>query len=1281
MKKRTVKLLSLMMVTTFLATSTITTEAAGTGAYQKIKTGDKISKKESTNKGDYVEGQALVLYKDNKISTKRAAQRALNVSDISVSKVWNFDAAEESKGKASTQSAASAQSSATTTSLTVGLVTSKTLSTKKLIEKLSADSDVQIAEPNYRVHALTNDSYFSKQWGLKNTGQNGGVEGNATNVEKKWEKTKGSDDVVVAVVDTGVDYTHEDLKDNMWENTHQPKLRGEYGYDFAYGDTNPMDDEGHGTHCAGIIGAKGDNGVGVSGMNHNVKIMALKTLDDEGSGYEDDFVDAYNYINKALNLGVNIAAINNSWGGSGKSAIFKKLVDLVGAKGAVSVCAAGNESADNDKTASYPANYDSAYKISVAATNEKGELSNYSNYGSEKVDIAAPGSDILSTYAMDCYNPSIYSAEKQKEVTQKFENFNGESTWADWSPENIQITSTLNEKESGYKAELSDDNLGETKGKSLKISLKGVSAGETVSVRIPYIVSEGTKEFPEFSAMTKVSGPKSSESLFSNGSLLIVGECAADRDLPVSEDDLISEDWELAYNFNGYPVSGEMEDWVHLEVPQEEKNPKTGERSIFLSLMAAKKGDYTITLDDLGLSKENVASSNFGKYEYESGTSMATPFVTGAVALEAAENPKSSAVERISAVLSQVKRTDALEGKVATGGMLDYTQKIANAPRISTVKVNQSNGQITINGSGLDAADLSVNVTEKGSTTAKAAKIVKKTAKQVVIDGKAWLNRVASIAITGNGRTATKKNIYLVDGKSSYKKVKGLEVESSSNMATDGRNIYMADSKSDSINILDQSDPEEVDEYPLAVIKPTKYFKKDAGSQGRYDFAFGNDLVYADGMLYNIGAYSEVQGSTDEDIDAGDDDDDDDDTTESAYSSKYKLFAFNTSNGKVQCIGALPSAVMKAEDWTLAAYNGRIYLIGGYDYQQKACSKKVYIYNPGTKKWSQGPSLPEGRAGGKALQSGGKLVYTLGYGEKQDGVAYDKQTCPVNLILNGNKWTVSKKTLITYGIQKQVINGSRPFKKFSAGVNICAGGLVYVGMPVAGLGDTFTYNVSKDAYNSTKYNQIKDVNIFDYINGDVENGDDYDLDECLDYDAIAVGSTLYIFDEDGQGYKATIGSGLVKVTAKASKAGKISGANRGILPGNKVRLTAKANKGYAVKSFKVAGKKVSGTSKTIRLTGNTTASASFGKAVSKLTLKDKELTLKAGKKAKIQVKVTPKSAVNKKLSYTSSNKRYATVSSKGVVHALKAGKGKTVKITVKATDGSGKKVVCKVKIQ
>lgn len=1276
MKKRTVKLLSLIMAVTFLATSTITTEAAGNGKVTQIKTGDKVSEKKDETK-DYVEGQALVLYKDNQIKTKAAAKSVLKVNDITVSKVWNFDAA-KSSGDASAKSGASTQSAAGKTSLTVGLVTSKSLSTKQLVAKLSADSNIEVAEPNYRYHKLTNDTYFGKQWALKNNEQG------SINIEKKWEKTKGSKDVVVAVIDTGVDYTHEDLKANMWENTHQPDLKGEYGFDFVNGDTDPMDDEGHGTHCAGIIGAGSDNGVGVSGMNANVSIMALKALDDDGSGDTDEFVDAYNYINKALNLGVKVAAINDSWGGEQKSTILGKLIDLVGAKGAVSVCAAGNESADNDEAAIYPANYDSPYVISVASTNEKGELSSFSNYGKDSVDLAAPGSNILSTYAFNCYNPSIYSDDKRKEVSQKYENFNGDSKWADWNPEQIKLESTIDGKAEKYKAELVDDNFGEGGGKSLKISLKGVSAGEVVSLRIPYAVSEGTKEFPEVSAMVKASGPVYTASgMLSTGSAMILGECAADQELPESLLDLLG-DTEDTYNFTGIGVSGNMDEWLHLEVPRAEEKPAAGERSIFVQMMAEKKGDYTITLDDIGLSKENVPSSQFGKYEFESGTSMAAPHVAGAVALEAAENPKSSAQERISNVLTQVRKTDALSGKVASDGALDYTQKVTGTPRINTAKINQKNGQITIAGNNLDTDDLSVQVTEKGSTTPTTAKILKKTEKQVIIDGSAWKNRVVTIAVTGNGKTVTKKEIYLIDGKSSYKKIKGLEVESSKNMTTDGRYIYSAISGANSIMVLDPSDLEDAEEEPIATIKPEKYFKKDKGSQAKYDFAFGKDLVYADGLLYNIGAYSEVQGSEDEDMnwDEDDKDDFDFDYEESAYSSQYRLFSYDTNSGKIQCIGALPSAVKRSEDWTLAAYNGRIYLIGGYDYQKKACSKQVYIYNPATKKWSKGPSLPEGRAGGKALQSGGKLIYTLGYGSNQEGVALDKQTCPTNLVLNGNKWTVSKKTLKMYGFTETVIRGSKKYAKFDASVNICAGGLVYASTPMAGLGDTFTYNAAKDTYSPTAYNQIKDLRIYDINLDDYDDDDDYDYsDECINYHAIALGSTLYLFDEDGQGYKASIGSGLVKVTAKASKAGKISGANKGIVPGNKVKLVAKANKGYVVKSFKVAGKKVKGNSKTLRLTSNTSASASYGKAVSKLKLKDKELKLKAGKKAKIHVTVSPKSAAIKKLSYTSSNKKYATVTKKGVVHAKKAGKGKTVKIIIKATDGSGKKAVCKVKIQ
>ncbi|MDO5589864.1 MAG: S8 family serine peptidase [Lachnospiraceae bacterium] len=1191
MKKRTVRLLSLLMAATFLATSTMTTEAAATGAHRKLS---DLAEEEKTDfkEENYVEGQAIVLYKNNKIETKSAARRALRVGDISVKKIWNFDDQEVS-GNVSAQSARTVSDDA---SMTVALVESKSLSTEKLVDKLSADKNVEIAEPNYRVHAFSNDPYFSKQWGLKNRGQNGGVEGNSTNVEKKWEKTKGSKDVVVAIVDTGVDYTHEDLKSNMWENAYQPQLRGEYGFDFANGDTDPMDGNGHGTHCAGIIGAKGDNGIGVSGINQDVKIMALKALDDEGGGEESAMIDSYNYINKALNLGVNVVAINNSWGGPERSDILKKLIDLVGRKGAVSVCAAGNGSADKDSVASYPANYDSPYVVSVAATNEMGQLSKFSNYGKEMVDIAAPGSDILSTYAFNRYNPSLYSDEKQKELTQKFENFNGESTWSEWSPENIKFESTMSGKEANYKAELCDDNFGESKGKALKLSMNGVTAGEAVRVKIPYTVSEGTKDFPNASIMVKASGPKASGMAMSGTNMFLFGECGKEQDLPESVLDIMDETIKFDGDYDGFVISGEMEDWMHMDIARKEGNTKTGDRYIFLEIMALKSGNYSIVVDDAGLSKENVKSSQFGKYEFDTGTSMATPFVTGAIALEAAENAKSTAQDRILAVLSQVKRTDALKGKVASDGALDYTQKVATAPRISSVKLNQTNGQITIKGSGLDASDLAVKVTKKGNRTGKNATIIKKTAKQVVIDGKAWKNRVVTIAVTGNGRTATKRDIYLVDGKMSYKKAKGLEVSSSGAMATNGKDIYIADSLLDRIQVLDQTDPKESDEYRLCKVKATDYFKKDKGGQVTYDFSFGKDLVYADGMLYNIGAYSEVSYADDED----DDEDPDDfdfgglgESTKTAYSSQYKFFSFNISNGKVKCIGSLPSAVKHAEDWTLASYNGKIYLIGGYDHQKKACSRKVYIYNPTKKKWSQGPSLPEGRAGGRAVQSGGKLVYTLGYGSNQDGVEYDKQACPVNLVLNGNKWTASKKTLKTYGLPTKVVNGSKTYKKFDASVSICGSGLVYVGTPMEGLGDTFVYNVAKDVFYATKYNQIKDLSV--YTVTDDEEEDEWETEDPEKFNGIAVGKTLYIFDEEGQGYKVPVSSALVKVKAKAYKGGRIYGANKAVIPGNKVQLVAKANKGYKLKSFKVAGKKVKGSSITIRLTSNKNASASFVK--------------------------------------------------------------------------------------
>lgn len=1249
MKKRSLKILSLMMAVTVITTNTLVTDAAWQSKVEK----DTLKSAEDNT---FKNGQALVLYKSSKITTKNAANRAVDIGGASVEKLWNFEvSAKETKSS----NAKSSKNQATET-VAVGLVTSNKLSTEQLVEKLSKDENVAIAEPNYRVHALqTNDTYTEKQWSLQ-----------ATNIEKKWQQMEGSTsekEVVVAVIDTGVDYTHEDLQGSMWVNEYQPELRGECGMDFSNGDTDPFDDNGHGSHCAGIIAATKDNEVGISGMAPDVKIMALKTLDSEGDGYTSEMIDAYNYINKALNLGVNVVAINNSLGSSDNSQILKKLIGIVGAKGAVSVCAAGNESNNNDEEATYPANYESAYNISVASSNEKGTLNTFSNYGKETVDIAAPGSDILSTVSYDSYNPSIYSTEKQESISQYFENYNedGAKNESDlWSVEKIFIKSNKKGENNSYKAEVTEsENFGTSDGRSLQLSLHGMEAGETATIAIPYTINEDVKEAPRWSAMVKTSGPEAS---FMDDNLLLFGETSAKADAPEA-----FEDYLKFSNFAGLYVEGESDAWAHVELSQMTEQPETGERMLYLSVYAGTKGDYTIWLDDIGLSAENVNSSEYGKYDFYSGTSMATPHVTAAVALEAMEHPELAANERIENVLSQVNTDNNLP--VASEGILDYhAEKKAAGPRINSVKSDDTKKTITITGSGFDGSGLKVEVLEQDSSEGKEAKILSSSSDQIVIEASAYVNRMITLKITANDKTATKKNYYVIDGKKSYKELKNLMVTSSDIMTSDGKNIYFANSEDDSISVLDASNLKYAYEDTLCVVKPTKLFQKDTNSEGTYDFAFSKDLVYADGMLYNIGAYSEVQ--------RGDDDEDEEyfeDYSETgvAYSSQYKLLAIHPTTGKVQSLGELPKSVKRTEDWTLASYNGKLYLIGGYDYSQKACSTSVQIYDPATKKWSAGPSLPEGRAGGKAIQTGNKLVYTLGYGAAQAGVDVEKQTCPATLVLSGKTWTTSKQSLQSYSESQIVQHGSKEFKNYRASIALCAEGVVYVGTPMAGLGDTFLYNVAKDRYISTQYGQIQELSTYDDWEEEVIGV----VDES--YQAAAVGNKLVIFDEEGLGYQADINSGLVKVTAKNYKNGKITGANQSVLPGTKVKLTAKANKGYGVKEFKVAGTKVAGNSKTLRLTSNVKATATFGKLVTKLSVNKKTYTVKAGKKLTLKVSVAPKDAANKKLSYKSSNTKYATVSSSGVVTTKKAGKGKIVTITIKSTDGSNKKLTCKVKIQ
>lgn len=209
-----------------------------------------------------------------------------------------------------------------------------------------------------------------------------------------WNDFRGSKDFVVAVIDTGIDYNHEDLSFNVWRNPN-PKNNDIAGYDFVHNDGLPYDDQGHGTHTSGTVGAVGGNGVGVSGVNQHVSIMGVKFLNSEGSGTSSDAVRSIDY---AITNGAKV--LSNSWGGPGdeENQILLEAVKRAEAKGVLFIAAAGNEGADNDGSkASYPAAFNTENMIAVAATDKGDKVPYWSNYGAKSVHLAAPGAAVYST--------------------------------------------------------------------------------------------------------------------------------------------------------------------------------------------------------------------------------------------------------------------------------------------------------------------------------------------------------------------------------------------------------------------------------------------------------------------------------------------------------------------------------------------------------------------------------------------------------------------------------------------------------------------------------------------------------------------------------------------------------------------------------------------------------------------------------------------------------------------------------------------------------------------
>lgn len=280
-----------------------------------------------------------------------------------------------------------------------------TLAVTEALPALAGAPGLRYAQPNYRHRALDtlpDDAQFSSLWGLHNTGQSGGTVDADIDAPAAWDHATGRTNIIVCVVDTGIDYNHEDLVANLWTNPGELPANGldddgngfiddVHGINAITGSGDPRDDHDHGTHCAGTIGGVGHNATGVVGVCWQVRLMAAKFLDSSGSGTTADAITGIDY---ATRMGASV--LNNSWGGGPYEQALNDAIAAAGSSGVVFAAAAGNDSMDTDTTANYPSCYTSANVIAVMSVDHNDVRSGFSNYGQQTVDLAAPGSSILS---------------------------------------------------------------------------------------------------------------------------------------------------------------------------------------------------------------------------------------------------------------------------------------------------------------------------------------------------------------------------------------------------------------------------------------------------------------------------------------------------------------------------------------------------------------------------------------------------------------------------------------------------------------------------------------------------------------------------------------------------------------------------------------------------------------------------------------------------------------------------------------------------------------------
>ncbi len=502
------------------------------------------------------------------------------------------------------------------------------------------DPNVEYAEPNFIYHATRNpsDPSFNELWGFHNTGQivnsTGGTPDADIDATEAWDIVTGNDTVVIAVIDSGVKWDHEDLVGNIWSNPGETPGNGMdddgntyiddiRGWDFVDGDNDPMDYNGHGTHVAGIIAAVGQEspsiGVGVTGVCWTAKIMPIRGLDAAGSGTTANLILAIQYANAN---GAHV--INNSWGGGGYTQALKDAID---ASSAVVVCAAGNSNENTDTIPHYPSSYTSTNIISIAATDQDDNRASFSNYGATSVDVGAPGVNIYSTVTT---RHDVFS-----------DNFSG--GLGNWTTGGTNNTWAI---VSNYLDESPEGNYLINTNSSIETTNPISLAGET-GIRLDFLlqcISESGFDF-----------------LY----------------IDTSPD---GSTWTTHAQLSG-STGGQ---WFPMEY---DINSLAG-GNVYIRFRFTSDGSVNYDgwhIDDVKITAYTPGTHN--SYDHFQGTSMATPVVSGIAGLLKASNPALTNIQIKSLIESNVDPLGSLSGLVSTGGRVNVNNIFPAAPSDLTVAV------------------------------------------------------------------------------------------------------------------------------------------------------------------------------------------------------------------------------------------------------------------------------------------------------------------------------------------------------------------------------------------------------------------------------------------------------------------------------------------------------------------------------------------------------------------------------------------------------------------